>query len=212
MIEAFLVAWIGVCAAQASPGPNLLAVAQTALASGRKASLLVVVGIACGSTVWAAATAWGLGALFTAVPALLTGLKLIGGAYLVFLAMRALRSAGNGIGPDAPESGSLAETGFLAWRRGLVVVMTNPKAALMWSAVATFLFGHGLSSLQVLAFGPPAAASALAIYGGYALLFSTGAATRVYRSSGRWFEATFGLIFGGLGLSLIYSAIQDLRS
>ncbi|MCS6760823.1 MAG: hypothetical protein MO846_01530 [Candidatus Devosia symbiotica] len=45
-------------------------------------------------------------------------------------------------------------SGFGAWRRDFLVVMINPKAALMWSAIATFRFGTRLGNIQMLAFGP----------------------------------------------------------
>jgi threonine efflux protein len=89
--------------------------------------------------------------------------------------------------------------------------MTNPKAALMWSAVATFLFGMGLSNAQVLAFGPLAVASGLLIYGTYGLLFSTSIAASAFARFWRIIEATFGAAFGGLGAMLVAAGIRDAR-
>jgi threonine efflux protein len=210
MLEAFLAAWIGVALAQASPGPNMMAVAAVALSHGRKSALLVVAGIGTGSLVWAAAVAFGLGALFTTFPVLLTLLKFAGGIYLLFIALRALRAVFSGqattVAPSTALLGDLA-----AWRRGLFVVMTNPKAVLMWSALATFLFGAGLNGWQVLAFGPVVALSALVIYGAYALLFSTGLAMLTYARFWRAIEAAFGLAFGALGATLLLWSLRDLR-
>ncbi|UXN72252.1 LysE family transporter [Devosia sp. A8/3-2] len=141
--------------------------------------MLVVAGIATGCSARALLTALGLGALFAAYPMLLTVLKFAGGFYLLYLGIRALWSMRKGRGlVIAAGTGRLSD--LAAWRRGFVVVMTNPKAALMWSAIATFLLGAGLSRWEVLAFGPIVAITALTIYGTYALLFSTGMATSVY--------------------------------
>jgi threonine/homoserine/homoserine lactone efflux protein len=211
MLQAFLVAWIGVCAAQASPGPNMMAVAEAALGQGRRAALFVVAGIATGSLAWALLMALGLGAVFHAFPALLTVLKFVGGAYLGYLGLRALVSVRRGKSlnpvPLAGERSSVA-----AWRQGLLVVLTNPKAALMWSAIATFLFGAGLGGLEVLAFGPVVALSATAIYGTYGIIFSTGVALGFYQRFARVIQALFGIIFGGLGAALIWSGLRDLRA
>lgn len=210
MLQSFIIAFLSVAAAQASPGPNMFAVVETALGRGRRPALLVVVGIASGTLVWAALVSLGLGAVFASHPALLTVLKFIGGFYLCYMGLRGLRTALRG-----REAALRAETrslsGFAAWRRGFFVVMTNPKALLMWMALATFLFGTGLDPVQVFAFGPVVALSATVIYGFYGVMFSTGLANRGYARFWRWIETAFGLAFGGLGAALITSGIRDLR-
>jgi threonine/homoserine/homoserine lactone efflux protein len=211
MISAFVAALLGVMAAQASPGPNMMAVAGAALAQGRRASLLVVSGIATGSLIWAAATAFGLGELFRRFPHLLTALMFLGGLYLLWLAIRSLLSVWRGKA-TAIRANAEALTAVAAWRRGLLVVLTNPKAALMWSAIATFLFGAGLPMLAVLAFGPVVAISATLIYGTYGLLFSSQLAGRFYGRFARAIEFVFGAAFGVLGTVLIVTGVRALRS
>ncbi len=210
MLQTFLVVLLGVAAAQASPGPNMFAVIETALGRGRRPALLVVSGIASGTLVWAALVALGLGAVFASAPALLTVLKFIGGAYLCYMGYRGLRAAMRG-GEATLRAETRPLSDFAAWRRGFFVVMTNPKALLMWMAIATFLFGAGLGAGQVFAFGPVVAVSATLIYGFYGVMFSTGLASRGYARFWRWIEAAFGLAFGGLGATLIISGARDLR-
>ena len=211
MLAIYAVTWLGVLAAQASPGPNLAAIASVGLAQGRRPALFVVTGIATGMLVWSLATALGLGALIEAFPASLLALKLLGGGYLLYLGVRATRAtirggAGTTIAPDAHPLGNAA-----AWRRGVLVLLTNPKAALMWAAVAAFLFGQGLGAWHVLAFGPLGALSGLAIYGTYAWLFSTGVAMRGYARFARWVEGAFAAAFGAMGASLVWSSLREAR-
>jgi threonine efflux protein len=210
MVSAFVAALIGVMAAQASPGPNMMAVAGAALAQGRRTALLVVAGIASGSLVWAVATAFGLGELFRRFPYLLTVLMFLGGAYLLWLAARSLHSAVRGE-PASLRANAERLGPWAAWRRGVLVVLTNPKAALMWSAIATFLFGAGLPMLAVLAFGPVVAVSAMLIYGGYGLLFSSRMAGAFYQRFARAVEFVFGAAFGVLGGMLVLAGIRALR-
>lgn len=210
MLEAYLIVLIGVCAAQAAPGPNLMAVAGAGLGQSRRAALFVVSGVASGVLIWAGAVAYGLGELFRALPVALTVLKFVGGLYLLFLGAKALMAVVRGNSTTIKAS-PVTLTDFGAWRRGFIVVMTNPKAALMWSAVATFLFGVGLSRVQVLAFGPIAALSALAIYGAYGFLFSTNAVANIYSRFTRAIEAVLGVTFGALGMVLVDAGIRDLR-
>ena len=211
MLNATLLAvWLAILAAQASPGPNMFAVAETALSSGRRPAFLVVLGIGSGAMLWSVLAALGMGALFAALPAVLTLLKFVGGAYLVYMGWRGLRAAWNGGNTHLGAGRSVPSAGA-AWRRGFLVVMTNPKAALMWVAITTFLYGSGLGNGEVLFFGPVTALSALGIYGFYAWLFSTGAATRGYARFWRWIEAAFGTAFAAFGATLAISGLRDLR-
>ena len=211
MLEAFALTWVGVIAAQLAPGPNLVAVAATALAEGRAKALFVVTGIASGMLIWSAATALGLTAMLTANPLSLTLLRLVGGGYLLWLGVKALRAtlAGQPVELMARDHSLTARR---AWARGLTVVLTNPKAGLMWAAVATYLFGAGLSAAQVFAFAPLGALSGLIVYGFYAWLFSTRHAGSTYARAARGFNAVFATAFGAMGGKLIWDGLKELRT
>ncbi|RLQ85285.1 LysE family translocator [Notoacmeibacter ruber] len=211
MISIYALTWLGVLATQISPGPNLAAVASVGLAQGRRPALFVVTGISSGMLVWSMATAFGLGALIEAFPLSLLVLKFLGGGYLLFLSIKAARATFQGSAKTSftPDARPLSDK--QAWRRGILVLLTNPKAALMWAAVASFLFGQGLSSWHVLAFGPMGALSGLVIYGTYAWLFSTGVAMRGYTRFARWFEGVFAATFGLMGASLLWAGMREVR-
>ncbi|WP_299554041.1 LysE family translocator [uncultured Tateyamaria sp.] len=211
MLTIYALTWIGVLAAQISPGPNLAAVASVGLAQGRHPALFVVAGISSGMLVWSAATALGLGALIEAVPLSLLVLKIAGGSYLLYLGIKAARTTLRGNGPTTITPDAQMLDSRSAWRRGLLVVLTNPKAALMWAAVASFLFGQGLSALHVLGFGPLGAFSGLVIYGTYALLFSTGVAMRGYVRFSIWVEGVFAAAFSAMGVSLLWSGLREAQ-
>jgi threonine/homoserine/homoserine lactone efflux protein len=98
-----------------------------------------------------------------------------------------------------------------AWVTGLGVVLTNPKAALMWAGVSLYTAGMGMSHPQFLALGIGVAASAMTVYGAYALIFSTGGATRLHGRFAPVLQAAFGALFGALGLRLMYDGARALR-
>ena len=52
----------------------------------------------------------------------------------------------------------------------------------------------------------------MAVYGTYAVLFSTGLAMRAYRRTARYVEGAFGAIFGALGVKLVVDGIRELRA
>ncbi len=209
MLHAYIFALVGIALAQISPGPNLFAVAGTGLGQGFRAALFIVLGIASGTVIWIAAAALGLGALLALYPAILTVMKVLGGGYMFFLGLKALRSSLRG-GTPLIRSTLEAWTPLSAWRRGLLITLSNPKAALAYAAVATFLFGSGLTALQALGFAPIGCASALVIYGIYGLLFSTGPVRRIQARFARTTNALFGLAFGVIGARILTDGVSEI--
>ena len=130
MLTIYLSALMATLAAQMAPGPNLLAVANVALAQGRFPALCVAAGVASGVLVWVAAFAFGVSALFDAYPPAGAWLQLLGGGYLLFIAAKALMSAFSN-SPSMLSSLNRPLPLVKAYRRGLLVVMTNPKAAIL---------------------------------------------------------------------------------
>ena len=136
-LPTLLAAWAAFAAAAISPGPNMVAVASRALGSGRTSAFATACGIALGAFGWAMLCALGFGALFEAVPVLLRILGLLGGVYLAWLGFKGWRAALTGQGGEiAPQPGRGLRADLL---HGLVVTATNPKVALLWASLATFV-------------------------------------------------------------------------
>lgn len=200
---------LGVLLAQATPGPNMAAVAASALSGGRRAGVLTAAGVAAGVLVWAALFAAGVGAVLNARPELMIAMKLVGGAYLTYLGGAALCSL---IRRQRPQNAArAAHTVRRPFATGLLVVLTNPKAAAMWVAIALFAAGAGWRDQVFFAIGPAAALSAFAIYGSYAILFSTDAAHRMFTRFEVAIKSGFGLVFGALGARLLLEGVAELR-
>ncbi len=199
----------GVALAQIAPGPNLLAVAGSSLGHGRKAGLATALGVAASVLYWATLFAFGVAALLTAMPQLVTALRFIGGAYLLYLGVKTILLSRGTTPPLKPSSD--ANTLRAAFFKGVLVNVTNPKTAMMWIAVSMYLGGSGVTSFGLLAVGCAMALSAAMIYSGYAFILSTGLAMRGYTRFFRFIETAFGLIFGAIGGKLILDGLQDLR-
>src|SRR6266540_7251914 len=82
----------------AIPGPDQALIIRNALVRGRVAGLHTMLGGATGLLMHATAAALGISALLAASATAYTSLKLAGVAYLLYLGVRMLRSAGR---PDA---------------------------------------------------------------------------------------------------------------
>lgn len=209
MLHIYLMTLIGVCLGQLTPGPNLFAIAGTALGQGWRTSLWMAFGIATAIFFWVTLATFGLATLLSIYPALLAVLKMVGGGYFCFLSFKSLRSACRA-GNVEFKATSVSWTPLTAWRKGLFVNLSNPKSALMWGAITTFMFGSGLTYVEVLGFAPIGFACAVVIYGGYGFLFSTPVMRGLYVRFTRIFEGVFGAVFGLAGTGLIVSGIRDV--
>lgn len=158
--------------AAASPGPATLAVATVSMHSGRKSGLLFGAGLALGLAFWGLVAATGLGAILQASSYALSVLKLVGGAYLLWLAWMSARSAMVKADMSVPPK-STRYTGF---RHGLVLNLSNPKAVIAWMAVLALGLDDGGSAAQVMLATGTCMVLGLAIYMLYALVFSTSGA------------------------------------
>lgn len=159
-----------------SPGPDNVFVLLHSAVHGRRAGLLVVLGLCTGLLFHTAAVALGLAALFAASAAAFTVLKLMGAAYLVWLAWGAW-NAPVGIHDEARSAPmSAAQT----YGRGVLMNITNPKVAIFFLAFLPQFAdpARGPVALQIIALGAVFIAAAL-------LTFSTIA----------WFAAGFGQVF-----------------
>jgi len=209
MIEIATV-FLGIVFAQVSPGPNMMAVASASLGASRASGLTTAAGIATGVLIWAILFALGIGAILQSFPETLVAMRFLGGGYLLFLGFKAFRSAFRPGGGKSIETVSEMPPAA-AYRRGLLVVMTNPKAALMWVAISMFLASSDIGTVRFMMIGLGASASAMLIYGTYAMLFSTGVAVRAYKRLFAVVEGMFGVIFGIAGGKLVFDGVRALR-
>ncbi len=191
--------------AVASPGPATMALAGTAMASGRKAGLALAAGITTGSLIWSITAALGLGTLMLAHAWMIEVVRYVGAGYLLFLAFKAARSASSSKPPAAK---ALAGDGRALYAKGLMLHLTNPKAILFFGALYSLGVPQGVSAqglaLVVVAVGLQSAL----VFHGYALAFSTQRMGRLYVRMRRWFEGVFALAFGLAGLKILTATLR----
>ncbi|GHF57544.1 LysE family translocator [Streptomyces griseosporeus] len=121
-----LIAFTGVAAGMvALPGADFTVVVRSALAS-RRAGLACALGVACGLLLHTALAVAGVAAVLAAVPALFRAVQLAGGAYVLYLGVRTLRTL------RARSAGvtDRAEAAPRPLRQGFLTNALNPKAPL----------------------------------------------------------------------------------
>ncbi|MCX5206820.1 LysE family translocator [Streptomyces sp. NBC_00237] len=119
------------------PGPDQALITRNALAAGRTAGLLTMLGGLLGLSVHVAAATLGISAVLLASATAFTVLKIVGAVYLVWMGIATLRSARQTLRED-PDTATRdpAERGGRHLRNGFLSNALNPKVALFF---VTFL-------------------------------------------------------------------------
>lgn len=208
-INHLLVVFTAYVIAAGSPGPSTLRIMGAAMNHGRQAGLALAAGVISGSLFWGLSAATGVSALLARYAEALIVLKILGGLYLLYLAVRAARSA---ITPDTAISSGAAQTetapsSAILYRHGLIMHLANPKAVLAWIALVTLGLGAKASWHDVATILVGCAILSVTIFGGYALVFSTAPMIRRYRRARRGIESVLAVFFGLAGLRLLLSRV-----
>jgi threonine/homoserine/homoserine lactone efflux protein len=115
-----------------TPGPNSLLVLTHGALHGHRKTLFTVGGGALGFVALIGLSMMGIGALLKASVHALLVLKLVGGAYLVWLGWQLWRAPAIHLRPDAARQ--TAVRGREMFRQGLLTAVSNPKALLFYGA------------------------------------------------------------------------------
>jgi threonine/homoserine/homoserine lactone efflux protein len=139
-----------------TPGPNMLYLIGRALAQGRRAGMVSLLGCQAGSLAIMLSAAAGITAALFAIPYAWDALRLGGAAYLAFLAWQCLRPGGAPLFAPRPLPPEPAARLFAI---GFATAALNPKVALFYVAVLppfiepgrgdVFLQGAILGAVQI---------------------------------------------------------------
>lgn len=114
------------------PGPTVVLMLTYALTQGRRVAVASAAGVALGDFIAMTASLVGLGALVLASSTLFVALKWVGAAYLVWMGIGMIRSAGSAKAiqiEDAPQLSAGA-----VFRNAAVVTALNPKGIVFFIA------------------------------------------------------------------------------
>ena len=183
------------------PGPdNIFVLTQSAL-YGRRAGLLVTLGLCTGLTVHSAAVAFGVAAIFVASALAFVILKIVGAGYLLYLAWGAFQSR-----PNSVEGEGLELSGGKLYSRGVVMNITNPKVAIFFIAFLPQFADPDLGSLsaQMMTLGVLFIVTTFMVFGSVAWFAGfLGEFLRKSERAQRVINRITGIIFMGLAARLL---------
>lgn len=181
------------------PGADFAMVLRQAVVHNRRAALFTSAGIASSILVHGAYTLLGVGLIVSQSLLLFNILKWAGAAYLVWLAISALRSPP----PAAPEIGGEAGSSTSAvgaFALGFLTNLLNPKAVLFFLALFTSLVSVETAfSTKVFYVG----SMSLMLFAWFALVsvfFTTARVRQAFYRVGRWFNRVTGITFLALAV------------
>jgi len=185
-----------------TPGPDTVYILGRSIAQGRAAGIASALGISGGSIFHTTAAALGLSAILASSALAFGTIKLLGGAYLIFLGIKMILDRGREI---RLRSNFRRRTKAAAFRQGVLTNVLNPKVGLFFLA---FLpqFIDPSSEMKVLAFlalGFTFVATGTTwclIIACFASAFSE--RLRTNETSGLWLSRAAGALFVFLGLRL----------
>ena len=186
----------------ATPGPDNLFVLMQSAQRGWRTGLCVVLGLCLGLVAHTVAVALGLAALLAASPLAFTLLKLLGAAYLLYLAWGAWHAPVQVLA-GADDS---APMGMLRWvGRGLLMNLSNPKVLVFFLAFLPQFAQpeRGPVGPQMLWLGGIFVVATLLVFG--AIAGAAGALGGVLQRSPqaqRWLNRAAALVFVALALRL----------
>ncbi|WP_374338874.1 LysE family translocator [Leeia sp.] len=189
-----------------SPGPDLLYILSRSIAGGTRIGLAATAGVCSGALVHVTAAALGLSAILATSVTAFNVVKYVGAAYLIYLGIKALRSAGAAFRVD--DQPRQHTTPWQAFRQGVLIDVLNPKVAVFYMAfLPQFVrHGHGTTAQQLMLLGVLVILVAIVVEAAFVL--ATARTTRFFRNHPRasvWLDRVFGGVLLALGVRLALS-------
>lgn len=201
--------------AAASPGPDFVLVSQQTLSKGRRIGLLCSLGITLGLAVHIVYSVLGLAAIIAHSQPLLTAIKWLGGAYLIYLGWQGIRAQPKalakpaiGSNPQALNSESKSEvipteSVLATLRRGFLCNVFNPKAPVYFVALFTLVLSPEMPTWQLAIYGAWMMLLQMAWFSTVVMLLSVPVIQRRFARFEHWIDRVLGAAMMALGLNLI---------
>lgn len=184
-----------------APGQSFILVARTTMSSSLNDGLAAALGMGVGCAIFALLALFGLQSVLLAVPWLYTLLKVAGGLYLIWLAIKMFRGATT---PLTVRAGEAQKSHCLrSFRTGLITQLSNPNTALVFGGIFAALLTQHIASWMYVVLPLMSFAIDLAWYAFVALVLSSAAPRAVYLRFKAWFDRIGGTMMALLGVKLI---------
>jgi threonine/homoserine/homoserine lactone efflux protein len=193
-----------------SPGPSFLLVAKTAVAISRADGLASALGMGAGGLIFALVVLLGLHSLLLAMPALYLATKLLGGAYLLYLALQIYKGAGE---PLASFNKNLESRGSLmkSFSASLGVQLSNPKTALYYASVFAALLPAYMEMSAILSLALVIFIMEFSWYAAVAVVLSVEGPRQAYLNTKKWIDLGAAAFIFVVAAKLLFDALGSIN-
>lgn len=191
----------------ATPGPDNLMVLSVGASKGRPLGMAFGLGCAAGCLSHTLLAVLGVSAVLAASPVAFTALRWVGGAYLIWLGIGALRSRG-GVGLPVAGADVAGDSATRQFGMGVLANAINPKVVLFFlSFLPQFVVpAQGNVPLQMAVLGVVFTLQAALLFGALGWFAgSIGQWLQRRPRAGLWLDRLAGVVFVGLGLRMVVS-------
>ncbi|MEN8857980.1 MAG: LysE family translocator [Flavobacteriaceae bacterium] len=186
-----------------SPGPDNIFVLMQSVVYGKKYGLATVLGLMTGCIIHTTLVAFGVSVIIKENENIFLGIKLLGAAYLIYLAYKVFKSdARIAMNADGIEK----KTPFQLFKVGFLMNVLNPKVTIFFLALFPgFLFSESLSTvLQFYVLGGLFILTSFIIFSSIAILGGTISETiQRNKNIGIWLKWLQIIVFVGIAIFIL---------
>ena len=196
--------WLLHFAALVVPGANVIYITYLAASHNARTAAFASIGIAMGVAIWSTASILGVHILFDNFPQLRIGVKLLGVIYLLYIAFLLWRTKLTRDHLNLPPLSKCKAIGG-----GLLVNLTNPKAAMFFGSVFSATLPANPSTLLLICSVAVVVLNSLSWHLFLSYAFSRHKVQRGYYHYNTIINRVSSALFGGLGLYLLTDVIRE---
>lgn len=183
-----------------SPGPSMLVILACTTEGGKASGFMASLGHGIGVSLYALASATGLGLLLIASPVAVGVLQFLGACFLFYIGYKLFS---NGLRPASPQSEAKAMPLGHMFRDGFLIAVFNPKIAVFFLSVFSQFLSPGQSSLVHIQMALVAGTIDTLVYIGVVLLASSPLVKTLLIGPNRYRDLSIGGFLMLLSLGLV---------
>jgi threonine/homoserine/homoserine lactone efflux protein len=194
-----------------SPGPDFVLVVKSAIKNNGKNAIGVAIGIASANALYITLCLIGVGSILAASIYVMVGLKIVGGLFLIYLAVQALRahkSSYNNLDISDSKNSDVIKTTFLKeFITGFMSGILNPKNLLFYLSLFTVVLTPEIGFAFKLGLGIWMTAIVFLWDLSIIFLLSTRKVRSKFTKAAYYIDKVTGALLGVMGFAIVKSAL-----
>lgn len=213
LLSIFITVGVAHFLALLSPGPDFVLIVKSAIKNDSKDAIGVALGITIANAVYISLCLIGIGSILAASALLMVILKIIGGLFLIYLAIQALKtrkSSYNQLDINESISISVTNTTFLKeFVAGFISGIFNPKNLLFYLSLFTVVLTPEVSFTFKLVLGVWMTVVVFLWDTSIIFLLSTRKVRQKFTQAAYYLDKITGALLGIIGITIVKTAIVE---